>query len=137
MGPAGPESSIYSRGASSVAVAVRRRVVADREAGVPSKAEKDTVESVVAAESVSCVELLDRGVRCAMVVAAARASADPVPPSMGMANTKAKTASAAGEIDPWPAQPWAVAMEAEIRAVNLAGGAETPLIPTRGSCVRK
>ena len=61
-----------------------------------SKAETDTVERVVAAESVSCVELLDGGIGCAKVVAAARASAEPVPPSMGMAKTEAKTVSAAG-----------------------------------------
>ena len=104
---------------------------------MPSKAERDTVESVVTAESVSCAEILDRGVRCAMDVAAARASAEPVPPSMGMANTKAKTASAAGEIDPWPVQPLAVATEAETRATNLAGGAERPLIPMRDKRVSK
>ena len=69
---------------------------------MPSKAETDTVEPVVAAESVSCVELLDRGVGCAMSVAAARASAEPVPPSLSMAKTEAKTVSAAGEIDPRP-----------------------------------
>ena len=80
--PAGPESIIYSRGALPVAVAVRRRIVDDGGAEVPSKAETDTVEPVVAAETVSCVELLDRGVGCAMGVAAARASADPLPPSM-------------------------------------------------------
>ena len=49
---------------------------------------------MVAAESVFFVEVLDREVGCAMGVAAARASAEPVPPSMGMANTKAKTVSA-------------------------------------------
>ena len=73
----------------------------------------DTVEPVVAAEPVSCVELLNRGVGCAMGVAAARASAEPVPPSMGMAKTEAKTVSAAGEIDPRPVQPSVVATEAE------------------------
>ena len=44
---------------------------------MPSEAETDTVEPVVAAGSVSCVELLDRGVGCATVIAAARASAEP------------------------------------------------------------
>ena len=73
--------------ASPVAVAVRRRVVDDGGAGMPSKAETDTVEPVVAAESVSCAELLDRRVGCAMFVAAARTFAEPVPPSMGMAKT--------------------------------------------------
>ena len=102
---------------------------------MPTKAETDTVEPVVAAEAVSCVELLDRVVGCAMSVAAARASAEPVPPSMGMAKTEAKTVSAAGEIDPRPAQPSAVAKEAETRATNLPGGAERPSILIRGSCV--
>ena len=95
-GSAGPESIIYSRGASPVVVAVRRIGVADGGAGVPIKADKDTVESVVAAEFVSCVDLLDKGVGCTTVIAAARFSAKPVPPSMGMAKTKAKTVSAAG-----------------------------------------
>ena len=55
---------------------------------MPSKAETDTVEPVFAAESVSCVELLDRGVGCAMGVTAARDSVEPVPPSTGMANAE-------------------------------------------------
>ena len=89
---------------------------------MPSEAETDPVEPVVAAESVSCVKLLDRGLGCAMVVAAARASAEPVPPSMGMARTVAKTMSAAGEIDPRPAQPSAVATEAETQRRISPGG---------------
>ena len=72
-----------------------------------------------------------------MGVAAARASAEPMPPSMGMAKTEAKTVSAAGEIDPRPVLPSVVATEAETRATNLPGGAERPSIPMRGSCVRK
>ena len=88
---------------------------------MPSKAETDNVELVVAAESVSCVEFLDRGVGCAMGVAAARASAEPVPSSMGMAKTEAKTVSAVGEIDPRPVQPSARATRAETRATNLPG----------------
>ena len=67
--------------------------VADGGAGVPSKAEADKAEPVVATESVFCVELLDRGVNCATVVAAARASAERVPLSMGMAKSEAKTVS--------------------------------------------
>ena len=67
-----------------VAAAVHRRVVDDGRAGAPSEAETDAVEPVVAAETVSRVELrvelLDRGVGCAMDVAAARASAEPMPP---------------------------------------------------------
>ena len=91
---------------------------------MPSMAETDTVEPVIAVESVSCVERLGRGVGCAMGVVAARASAGPVPPSMGMAKTEAKTVSTAGNIDPWPVQPSAGAKEAEARATNLPGGAE-------------
>ena len=87
---------------------------------MPSKAETDTVEPVVAAESVSYVEPLDKGVGCAMG-AAARASAEPVPPSMVMAKTEAKTVSAVGEIDPRPVQPSTRATRAETRATNLPG----------------
>ena len=57
---------------------------------MPRKAETYTVKPVVAAEAVSCVNLLDRGVGCAMGVAAARASAEPVPLSMDMAKKKRK-----------------------------------------------
>ena len=104
---------------------------------VPSKAETDTVEQVVAAKAVSCVEHLDRGAGCAMGVAAAEASAEPVSPSVSMAKTEAKTVSSAGEIDPRPVQPSLVATEAETRAMNLPEGAERPSILIRGSCVRK
>ena len=137
MAPAGPESTNFSGGALPVAVAVRRRVVDDGGGGVPSKAETDTVEPVVAAQSVSCVELLDRGVGCAMGVAAARVSAEPVPSSMGMAKTEPKTVSAAGEIDPRPVNLSVVASEAETRAANLPEEAERPSILARGLCVRK
>ena len=95
------------------------------------------MEPVVGAGAVSCVELRDKGAGCAMGVAAARAFAVPVPPSMGMAKTEAKTVSAAGEIDPRPVQPSVVATEAETRSTNLPGEAETPSILIRGSCVRK
>ena len=104
---------------------------------MPSKAETDTVKPVVVADSVSCVERLYRGVGCAMGVAAARASAEPVPPSMGMAKIKAETVSPAGEIDPRPVQPSAIATEAETRATTLPGGAEWPSTLICGSCLRK
>ena len=128
-----------------VVIVVRRRVrvemrseggVTDGGAGVQSEAEADTVEPVVAVESDSCcVELLDEGVDCATVVAAARASAEPV---MGMPKTESKTVSAGGEIDPRPVlQPLAVATEIETRATNVPGGAERLSILVRGSCVRK
>ena len=59
-GPAGPESIIYSGGALPVVVAVRRRVDDDGGAEVPSMAQTDTVEPVVAARTVSCKEGRDR-----------------------------------------------------------------------------
>ena len=112
--------------------------VADVGAGLPSEAGADTVGPVVAAESVSCVELLDRGVGWVTVVAAARASAGPVPPSLGTAKkNEAQTVSAAGEIDPRPVQPSAVVTEAEARPMNLPREAERPSILVRGPCVRK
>ena len=69
----------------------------DGGAEVPSKGGTDTVEPAVSAESLSCVEILNKGVGgCAMGVAAARASAESVPPSMGMVETEVKAVSAAG-----------------------------------------
>ena len=59
-GPRGPESLIYSGGASPVVVAVRRRVVDDGGAGVPRMAVTDTVEPVVTAGAVSCKKRRDR-----------------------------------------------------------------------------
>ena len=111
--------------------------VADRGTGVPSEAEADTVGPVVAAQSVSCVELLDRGVGCAAVFAAAKASSGLVSPSVGMAKTESKAVSAAGEIDPRPVQPSAVDMEAETQGTHLPGEVERPPILARGPCVRK
>ena len=90
-GPAGHEPVLYSGGELPVDVAVRRHVVDDRGSGGPSKAEKDNVEPVVVAESVSCVELLGKEVGCAIVVAAAIISAEPVPPSIGMSKNESKT----------------------------------------------
>ena len=86
----------------------------------------NTVEPVVAEESVSYVNLLDRGVGYAIGVAAARASGEPVPSSIGIAKSEAKAVSAAGEIDWRPVQSSVVATEAETRAINLPGGAERP-----------
>ena len=104
---------------------------------MPSKAETDAVEPVVAAGAVSFVENLDRYVGCAMSVVAARDSPQRVPPSMGMAKTEAKTVSAAGEIGPRPVQLSVVATRAETRATNLPGEAERPSNLIRGSCVRR
>ena len=85
--PPGLESIIVSGGALRVAVAVRRRVVDDGGAGVPTKVETDTVEPVFVAGAVFCVELRYRGFGCAMGVAAAMAHAEAVPPSMSMAKS--------------------------------------------------
>ena len=68
-----------------------------------------------------------------MGVVAARASAEPTPPSMGMAKPEAKTVSTAGEVDPRPVQPSVVAPEAEARETNLPGEAERPSILIRAS----
>ena len=48
-GPAGPEPITYIGAAIPVAVAVRQRVVDDGGAGMPRKAETDTIVPVVAA----------------------------------------------------------------------------------------
>ena len=69
--------------------------------------------------------------------AAARASAELVPPPMGMAKTEVKTLLAAGEIDPRSAQATVVTTEAETRATKLPVESERPSILIRGSCVRK
>ena len=135
-GPAEPESIIYSGGALPGAVSVRRRVVNDGGAGVPSKAETDTVEPVVGARSGFSIERLDREDGWAMGVAAARASAEPEPHSMDMAKPEAKTVSGACDIHPRPAQPSVAANEAETRATNIPGGTERPSIHISGSCVR-
>ena len=57
---------------------------------MPSKAEADTVELVVTAEFVYCVELLDKRVGCAIGVSVARDSVELVPPSVGTAKHKRK-----------------------------------------------
>ena len=100
-----------------VVVAVPRHVVDDGGARVPSEAETGTVEPMVAAESVPCGELLDKGVRFEMVVAAGRGSAEPgLPP---IKKTEAKTMSAAEEIDTRLVLSLAVMTEAGTRATAL------------------
>ena len=123
------------RGCITVAVAVRRRVVDDGEGWSAKQGGDGHSRTGGRGGAVFCVELRDRGVGCAIGVAAARASAEPVPPPMGMATTEAKTVSAAGEIDPRPVRPSVVAREAETRATNLPGEAERPSMLIRGSCV--
>ena len=96
---------------------------------MPSMAGTDTVKPVVAAGVVSCVERRGRYVGCAMGVAAARAFAEPVPPSTGMAKPEAKTVSAAGEIDPRPVQNSVVATGAETRANKSPRGSRKAVNP--------
>ena len=62
-------------------------------AGEPGVAGADAVGPVVSTESVPCVGLLE-GVGWATAVAAAGASAEPVPTSVGTAKTEAKSLSA-------------------------------------------
>ena len=77
------QSQVHSRGCIAVCVAVRRRVRVEMRfegffaiggAGEPGETGADTVGPVVTTESVPCVELLEKGVGWATVVAAAGAS---------------------------------------------------------------
>ena len=97
-------------------------------AGEPGEKGTDTVGPVVSTESVSCVELLEKGVGWATVVAAAGASAKPVPTSVGTAKTEAKAVSAAGKTRPRSGQQSTVETEAETRATKLLEGAESSSI---------
>ena len=90
-------------------------------AGEPGEAGADAVGPVVSTESAPCVELLE-GVGWATVVAAAGASAEPVPTSVGTAKTEAKSLSAAGKARPRPGQRSTMATDAETRATNLPEG---------------
>ena len=72
--------------------------------GEPGETGAETIGPAVSMEWVACVELLEEGVDWATVVAAAGASAEPVPTSVGMAKTGAKALSAAGKARPRPGQ---------------------------------
>ena len=91
--------------------------------GEPGETGVDTVVPVTT-ESVPCVELPEKGIGWATVVAAAGASAEPVPTSVGTAKTETKALSAAGKARPRPGQRSTVAAEAETRATKLSEGAE-------------
>ena len=85
----------------------------------------DAIGPVVTTESVPCcVELLEKGVGWATVVAAAGASVEPVPTSVGKAKTEAKVLSATGKTRPRPGQRSTVATETEARATKLPEGAK-------------
>ena len=93
-------------------------------AGEPGETGADTVGPVVSTESVPCVELLQKGVDWATVVAAAGAYAEPVPTSVGTAKTEAKALSTAEKTRARAGQRSTVATEAETRATKLLEGAE-------------
>ena len=123
------------------AVAIRRRVRAEMRseggfavggAGEPGETGADTVGPVVTTESVPCVELLEKGVGWATVVAAAGASAEPVLTSVITAKTEAKALSAPGKARPRPGQRSTVAREAETQATKYSEGAERSSILIRG-----
>ena len=128
-GPAGP--------VFPVAVAVRRSVVADRGAGVPSKAEMDTVEPGFATETVSCAEPLTRGLGCAMVVAAAGASVEPGLPLGGHGKILIESAVSGRGNRLAAGTAFTNGDANRKRATNLPGGSENKSILIRGSCVRK
>ena len=118
--PPGPKPSSTAGGALPAAVAVRRRVrveirpedgFAVAGAGEPGETGADTVGPAVSMESVPCVELLEKGVGWATVVAAAGASAKPVPTSVGTAKPEAKRLSVAGKARPRPGQRSTMATE--------------------------
>ena len=100
--------------------------------GEPGETRADTVESAVSTESVPCVELLEKGVGWATVVAAAGASAEPVLTSVITAKTEAKALSAPGKARPRPGQRSTVAREAETQATKYSEGAERSSILIRG-----
>ena len=115
-----PRPKPYSTAGDALraAVDVRRRVRVEMRtegdfavggAGMPGEAGADTVGPVVAAESIPCVDLLEKGVGWAAIVTAAGVSAEPVPPSVDTSRTASNAASAAGKIDPRPGQRSAAA----------------------------
>ena len=105
-------------------------------AGEPGEPGADAVGLVISTESAPCVGLFE-GVGYAMAVAAAGASGEPLPTSVGTAKTESKSLSATGNVPPRPGQRSTVATDAETRATKLLEGAERSTILIRGPCVRK
>ena len=68
----------------------------------------------------------------ATAVAAAEASADPVPPTEGATKIEANAVSTIGEAAPRPARRSTVETEADTRATNITEGAELSSILMRG-----
>ena len=116
--------------------AVRRRLRCQRR----RKARRDRSghgQPVVTTESVPRVGLLEKGVGWEVVVAAAGASVEPMPTSVGTAKTEAKAVSAAGENRPRPEQRLTLVIEAETRATKLPERAERLSILNHGPFVPK
>ena len=114
--------------------------VADGGAGVPSEAEADTVEPVVAVESVSCVELLDRRVdcgwssdvrRCCQDFCRSRVALD------GYGKNRSENGVSCRRNRPAAGTAFGSGERGRNTSENLAGRAERPSILRRGSCVRK
>ena len=127
--PPGPNPLLTARDALPAAVAVRRRVRVEMRSAdgfaVGGAAETgetwtDTVGPAVSTESVPGVELLEKGVGWANVVAEAGAHAEPVPTSLGTAKIEAQASSAACKARPRPGQRSTVATEAETHRPSKA-----------------
>ena len=82
-------------------------------AGSPGGEGVDVGRSVIAAESVPCEMFVGEGACWATAVAAAWASAEPVPPLETTAKTESKTLSAAGNNSPRPGRPSTVVKAAD------------------------
>ena len=106
-------------------------------AGSPCGEEVDAAGSVISAQSAPSEVLDVGGAWWATLVAAAGASAEPVPPPEGTAKTEAKAVSAAGKNYPRAGRQSSVVTAADTRATNLPEGTEKSSIFTCGPCVRK
>ena len=143
-GPAGPEAIVNNRwlgasggGCSSARPsgnAARRRQ--DSRRCQVALWRRGAAGSVISAESAPC-GVLDVGGACwATLVAAAEASAEPVPLPEGTAKREAKAVSAAGNTSPRPGWQTSVVKAAVTRATNPPEGAERSPILIRGPYVR-
>ena len=92
---------------------------------------------MISAESTPCEVLDVGGAWWAALVAAAGATAEPVPPLGDMAKTEAKAVSVAGQLSPRPGRLSSVVTAAITGATDLPEGAERLSILIRGPCVRK
>ena len=100
-------------------------------AGSPGVEGANAAGSVIAAESALCEVLVGEGACWAKAVAAAGAFAEPMPPSEGMAITKAKAHISGRYIASRPGRRSTVATVADARATNLPEGTERSSILIR------